>query len=242
MWKRLNKWIFAVSLILFIPACWQRDSFPDPLLVVPELLKEPRQQAVEISPFTLQRNGVDYRIQPLYEYELYGLVVSYQFHDSRFGLHKLWNDHLNVADVCVLWGDNVRQLDLDDFDFWNGQFTCNVSTGSSEAWSKFNMFQLSNNHLILDDPGLRDQLEDIRIGDQIRLRGWLAEYSHGGGKRGTSTTREDTGNGACETLFVRDYTLLGSMHNGWRPLMMLSLLMLVITSLFWSVTVLRGRW
>ena len=27
-------------------------------------------------------------------------------------LHRLWNDHLNVADLCVIWGNNARELEL----------------------------------------------------------------------------------------------------------------------------------
>lgn len=33
------------------------------------------------------------------------------------------------------------------------------------------MFQLSNNHLFTADTSIRDKLKDIKIGDQIRIRG-----------------------------------------------------------------------
>ena len=40
------------------------------------------------------------------------------------------------------------------------------------------------------------------------MRGWLAGYSNDDGfRRGTSTTRDDTGNGACETIYVDEFQI-----------------------------------
>ena len=243
MSKQLTIWIFLAGLILFIPSCWQRDRFPHPPLVAPELLTEPRQEAVEKEPFSVHQEGVEYRISPLYEYALYGQVVSFRFHDSRFGLHRAWNDHLNVADLCVVWGDNLNpDLNLNRIKFWNGQFTCNFSTRNREAWDRFDIFQISNNHLILDDPHLRRQLSRVRIGDQIHIRGWLAEYAHSGGRRGTSTTRLDTGDGACETIFVQDYQLIAPTRNRWRGVMYFALLLLLTSATIATTQILRGKW
>jgi hypothetical protein len=44
-------------------------------------------------------------------------------------------------------------------------------------------------------------------GDHIRLKGVLAKYANkdSGFNRGTSITREDTGNGACETIYLNEF-------------------------------------
>ena len=48
----------------------------------------------------------------------------------------------------------------------------------------------------------------------------LSNYGSGdGGTRGTSTTRDDTGNGACETIYVKEFTIIKSMDNIWRQIM-----------------------
>ena len=121
-----------------------------------------------------------------------------------------------MLDVCVIWGDNTRS-DLQAIDFWNGIFTCNVFTRDQQAWDSFDMNQLSNNHLISDDESIRKKVTKIKVGDQIRVRGYLASYSNsGGGKRGTSTTRTDTGDGACETVFVDSFRILQSATSYWR--------------------------
>ena len=79
------------------------------------------------------------------------------------------------------------------------------------------MDQLSNNHLISADERVRERVQDIRIGDQIRVRGSLAGYSSPGvNKRGTSTTRTDTGDGACETIYVERFDIVRAATSYWR--------------------------
>ena len=72
--------------------------------------------------------------------------------------------------------DTAFSPTLSRLDFWNGIFTCNVQTRDSVAWSNFKMNQLSNNHLISADPFIRDRVAEIRIGDQIRIKGSLSRY------------------------------------------------------------------
>ena len=210
-------------------AFWNRNNFAQDIVFDVGLENEPVQRAVQVEPFEADFNGVTYKIEPEYDYDLYGMVVSYRHHDGDSMLHKAWNDHLNMVDICVVWQDSAFSPLLNKLDFRNGQFTCNVKTRDNEAWAQFKMDQLSNNHLISDDPLIRDQVGDIKIGDQIRIRGWLSAYSNtahsnkGGGKRGTSTVRTDTGNGACETIFVREFEIIRAANGGWRKLMYLSL-------------------
>lgn len=85
-----------------------------------------------------------------------------------------------VAYNGVVWGDNTTTAQLDKLNFWNGIFTCNVETRDQAAWDSFDMDQLSNNHLISADEVIRDRVQDIRIGDQVRIRGHLAGYSSPG--------------------------------------------------------------
>jgi hypothetical protein len=137
-----------------------------------------------------------------------------------------------MADVCVVWSDTAFSEYLGKLDFWNGIFTCNVQTRDSVAWSHFKMDQLSNNHLISEDPFIRERVEEIHVGDQIRIRGWLARYgAAGGGLRGTSTTRADTGDGACETIYVREFEIVEPGFSGWRAAMWGALAVLVVALL-----------
>ncbi len=214
---------------MLLVSFWNRNELPGDIDYVPEILTEPKQSTTDKRAFDIAYSDVDYRIEPEYEYDITGMIVSYRHHDDNSRMHRLANDHLNMLDVCVVWGDNTTRAQLDRLQFWNGIFTCNVQTRDQAAWDSFDMNQLSNNHLIATDNDIRKRVRDIRIGDQIRVRGYLAGYSSTGvGKRGTSTTRTDTGDGACETIYVEHFDILEAAKSYWRIAMYSSLLTLFI--------------
>jgi len=226
--KTSNIVILASFVWLLVSFC-NRSDLPRNVDFRPEVLGEPQQTATKTPPFDAAFNGVDYLVEPEYDYDLAGMVVSFRHHDGKSRMHFRANDHLNMLDVCVVWGESATSKLLHKIKFWNGIFTCNVKTGDSAAWSAFRMEQLSNNHLISDDKYIRDRVKDIRVGDQIRVRGYLASYGNeNGGKRGTSTTRTDTGDGACETLFVEKFDIIGPATSFWRISMWISLAILAM--------------
>ena len=60
-----------------------------------------------------------------------------------------------------------------------------------------------NMHLIPADNGVRRAMERVRPGQLVHLEGFLVDASRPDGWRwNTSLTREDTGNGACELVYV----------------------------------------
>ena len=226
---KLSSLAILVGFIGLLVSFWNRNDLPRNVEFQPEVLAEPRQTATKARPFDAEFNGVDYLVEPEYEYDLAGMVVSFRHHDGNSRMHFRANDHLNMLDVCVVWGDSATSRLLHKLKFWNGIFTCNVKTRDQVAWDAFSMYQLSNNHLISDDTYIRDKVKHIRVGDQIRVRGYLASYSNeNGGKRGTSTTRMDTGDGACETLFVEKFDIIGPSTSFWRISMRVSLAILAI--------------
>jgi hypothetical protein len=225
---KVNNLVIAVSFIVLIVSFWNRNDLPGNVEYVAGIAQEPTQLGTRQGPFDAVFKEVTYRVEPEYAYDITGMIVSYRHHDNNSRMHALANDHLNMLDVCVIWGDNTANERLHKIDFWNGIFTCNVKTRDQQAWDAFNMDQLSNNHLISDDNFIRRQVRKIRIGDQIRVRGYLASYSSGGGyKRGTSTTRTDTGDGACETIYVEDFEIVKPAMSTWRLSMWVSLAVLL---------------
>lgn len=226
---KLSSLAILVGFLGLLVSFWNRNDLPRNVEFQPEVLAEPRQTATKARPFDAEFNGVDYLVEPEYEYDLAGMVVSFRHHDGNSRMHFRANDHLNMLDVCVVWGDSATSKLLHKLKFWNGIFTCNVKTRDQAAWDAFSMYQLSNNHLISDDTYIRDKVKDIRVGDQIRVRGYLASYSNeNGGKRGTSTTRTDTGDGACETLFVEKFDIIGPATSFWRISLWVSLAILAL--------------
>lgn len=228
-----------VSLVILILALWHRHDLPPPAELDSALFNEPQQIQIEQAAFQTTRNEVIYTVQPLYDYELFGLVVSK--HDANAWwdyVHEEWSDNLNIVDLCVIWGKNAQTggYTSSDIAFSSAQFTCYWQTRTQEATAAFDTYSLSNNHLLSDDPQLAKVMRDAQIGDQIHFHGQLAEYSHNHGipfKRGTSITRSDTGGHACETIFVDRFEILKPGNQGWRKLQKLAIAGLVLYLILW---------
>jgi hypothetical protein len=239
-------YLWLLGALAFWPlARWQARALPPADRLEASLRQEPRQRPTDRAPFTVEVEGISYRVEPKFSYAIEGLVVSEHVTESWWrpaSFHARANDRLNVKDVCVVWGENAANGSYRRARFHSGEFTCFVRFPSAPAAQAFVPRALSNNHLLAVDPALRRQLRDLRRGDQIALRGYLASYSHdqatetGSGQgywRGTSISRDDTGNGACETLFVTQLQVLRPASPGWRLASRLAPLGLLAGVLAW---------
>ncbi|MCB0413354.1 MAG: hypothetical protein KDD50_03415 [Bdellovibrionales bacterium] len=208
-----------------------------------EVNSDPTQESTKEKTFSFFYKAHEYTVEPLYDYTLNGLVVSMnEFEGSRGFVHSLWEDDLNVADLCVVWGKNVNAEILNAFNFSNGSFTCYFSTNNSQLFNQFNQEKLSNNHLLAVNEDIREKLVKLKIGDQIQIQGWLSKYSHSGGfKRGTSTTRTDKGDGACETIYVNSVNVLSRGNSKWIQVSYLSTLAIAGLILLFFAKILLQR-
>jgi hypothetical protein len=228
---------FLLGLISLGVGLYLRQLMPDYQTVLPSTLNEPAQTNTAKAPFKVKVKGVEYTIKPVADYEIIGVVVSH--HDTAAFwdyIHAESNDHINVADLCIVWGNNLKSNNYKQLRYSNGQFTCNVSTKSSEVWSAFDPNALSNSHLLTDEIGIAKRIRKFKVGDQVRVKGYLAIYSHNTGmafERGTSTVRTDTGNGACETIFVSDVELLKPTSSLPQILRSLGWVLLGLSSVAW---------
>jgi hypothetical protein len=203
-------------------SCSHKDRLGGPDFYDQARLADPVQRETAEAVFDTTVNGVRYRIEPVADYRLEGVVVSYHDSDAFIDVyhHDDWRDFINIRDLCVIWGRNVASGVYRQMEFENTTWTCWARWPSQEVGRRFSMHQLSNNHLLAADPGVAAAIMAARPGDQISLRGLLVAYSHSDNqfRRGTSTSRTDTGNGACETVFVRDFQILRRANPGWRAL------------------------
>jgi len=89
---------------------------------------------------------------------------------------------------------------------------------------------LSNNHLLGADPVVSRTILKARKGDQIHLSGWLVSYGQKDTslRRGTSTVRTDHGDGACETVFVKEFEVLEPANLEMRALNKISIALMVL--------------
>lgn len=135
-------------------------------------------------------------------------------------------------------------INLADFEFWNRQFTCFYQTHDHDAFETFDGDRLSNNHLLVQDNYLKKQIARLNPGDIITLTGWLADYKNHetGSQRHTSTIRTDTGNGACETIWITDVERLQAYTDPWHRNFLFSVCLLAFSIMGWFWGVGTGRY
>ena len=231
--RRLASFVLPASLAVFALSLAMRNALPDKSLIHEALFQDPIQTAEGVpSPFEVIRKDVPYTVTPLFRYELWGMIVSYHHASSFIDIsHKMWNDNLNIKDVCVIWGPNVETGVYERMRFRNRDFTCFYRYPDRETGALFTENALSNNHLLPADPLIADAILKARKGDQIHFKGWLVSYGHKGAPyaRGSSTVRTDRGNGACETVWVEEFEILREANAAWRTLSKLSLVLLALS-------------
>lgn len=235
------------SLIAAAASWWMKDALPPPAKLIPEVREEPKQVRVRKPPIDTNVNGVDYRIQPRYSYDLSALVVSLHHSDTWWDyVHKEWNDHINLMDLCVVWGGNAQSGAYRNISFSNDQWTCSWEAGSAAAFNAFNHEEASNNHMVTDDPAVAKTLRAIRIGDQIRIQGYLVDYTifkdgKPAGTRVSSEVRTDLGNGACEVLYVNAVSVTRSAGHRWRIAQNVALVILLLSVIAWVLLPIRAE-
>ncbi len=148
-------------------------------------------------------------IKPKYDYELTGVVVTYNNSDGFTDIwhHDKWKDFINIRDLCVIWGANVASGVYKKISFSSDSWTCWAQWRDPEVSTHFEFTALSNNHILTDNILIKKKLLEAEIGDVIYFKGVLAEYRNDavGFSRGTSTSRKDSGQGACESVYIDEF-------------------------------------
>jgi hypothetical protein len=221
-WEIRSKWIFLCSLSVAVVSYFYKDNLPAPGFYDMYNLEAPVQTPTSAAPFTTRVNDQQYLIEPRFDYELNGMIVSYHDADALLDIwhHDKWKDFINLRDVCVVWGSNVQNGVYRDMDFSNDSWTCWAYWPDSATGQRFNKTELSNNHLLVDNLVVKQVLMSAEPGDQVRLKGMLASYRNPTNQffRGTSTVRTDTGNGACETIYVTEFEILKKANSRVRAI------------------------
>lgn len=144
-----------------------------------------------------------HRLQPLNAFSLQARVLGVETY--RFDREA----SLSPVDLALGWGPMSDSAVLEHIDisqsgrfyFWRTK-TLPVPQRDIERSS-------ANMHMIPADKVIERQLRRVREGQVIRIEGWLVEAR---GPQGqvwrSSLTRDDTGAGACELIFVRHLQVL----------------------------------
>lgn len=210
--SKLLKFILLISLVVHLgTAFWMQ--LPEQSEILAELQEDPIQTESIREPFELEKSNVKWKITPLYDYSARGLVVS----DKRYDAFALYDtSHFYPMDLCLVWGANVENEVYRKATFWQDHRWClwQYPYGAS-----VNGGQVSNNHLVPASDKIYKELKKVRKGDQVLIEGALISaegQALAGAKERTpgemrfvsSTSREDSGGGACEYIYVEKFEIL----------------------------------
>lgn len=220
--KRLTLWLL-IALCSSTTSYYFKTLMPNATEIDPLLTQEPIQSRTDKPAYSFQYLNQLYNVKPVASYELWGLVVSL---NNTSGLGDIYHDEtsLDTKDLCIIWGENIQNNQFHQATFSSSAWTCNLQypTGVS-----INLLQVSNNHLITSSDNIRQQISQIRTGDQIRLKGSLVDYQQTQNQhvwRESSLTREDRGNSACEVVFVHELEVIKQSNPRWHSLWQYSLM------------------
>jgi hypothetical protein len=190
------KWILAAAICLSAYQSWLLRELERPPGVL--VLDEPVQMKLEGPLKTLRKD--EYVMEALASYQIRGRLL----HRERYR----WDASAGVSplDFGLGWGPMSDTQVLEQIEFsqsgrylswrWRHQEPLPFDVLSSHA---------SNNHLIPANDQVLAALNRMRIGQVVELDGYLVKVA---GPRGFtwagSLVRTDTGEGACEIMYVEN--------------------------------------
>ena len=186
------RWLIILVLAYGAWTYWHSRtvSYPPGVLVA----SDPVQAPLDTAPALLKTG---YRITPLQSFSLEARVLS----SERYRFDR--GAELAPVDLALGWGPMSDQSVIDRIDisqsgrfyFWHvSQFP--IPRRDIETHS-------ANMHLIPATKDIERRLESVRIGQIVALTGYLVNVQGADNFNWRSSlTREDTGNGACELVWV----------------------------------------
>lgn len=210
---KIRRPIFFLLVFAFIATFFLQSQYRFITDIDEKLLEEPIQTEI-LNPekIEFEKEGIQYSLTPLYDYEINGLIVNKATYDAWYSINE--TDTVFTTDLCMIWGSNVesgvyrspkltftQDIRFCFFNWWGADLDVDIN-------------EVSNNHLVVDDPEKDEIIRSLTEGDQIQVVGKLVNVNIS--EIGTtnlsswksSTDREDTYGGACEVIYVEEINVL----------------------------------
>jgi hypothetical protein len=144
-----------------------------------------------------------YRITPLAQFSAEARVLARE--DYRIGREA----DLARTDLVLGWRRMSDQAVLKQIDIGQSNRFYYWSVKEFPIPQREIETSSANMHLIPADNAIESKLDQVRIGQVVHLRGYLVRVEASDGWRWMSSlTREDTGAGACELVWVEELNSL----------------------------------
>ena len=201
----MNKnFVIILCVIVMIALLWPSSGKQRSVSGIPEPVQEEASGGE-----TLAIKGYEVKLSFLYSYDIEALVV----HKKNYTANSL-QDKLAPVDLALAWGTVAQYNQEIDLNWSQSGRFARWQVDSVEKLTPMGgmqgvQIQASNNHLIPADKYIAQKIKKIKTGDHIRIKGYLVNVraTKPNGQYfnwNSSTTRKDTGSGACELIYVKD--------------------------------------
>ncbi|HKX57455.1 MAG TPA: hypothetical protein VJN01_15200 [Xanthomonadales bacterium] len=195
MFSSLPRWLILLLLLLAVLAGreWLQRPVVQPYGL--RLAQLPKQQKLDSA---ASRQLGEFSLQPKARFDIEARVLSAERY--RMGISA----DLAPLDLALGWGIMSDQAIVDQLTISQGARWYILRWGQQAPAPEREIMRSSGNmHIIPADANIRKQAFALRAGEFVRLRGYLVDAQGPGGFRwGTSLSRDDTGDGACELFLV----------------------------------------
>ncbi|MES1189503.1 MAG: hypothetical protein ABUS47_00355 [Steroidobacter sp.] len=187
-WKPIAALLLCIAG--FIGMWSSRPIQREPGVLAPD---EPLQQATHEQPFAFE----GYEIAPQATYDIEARVLSVEDYMMDAGAK------LAPVDFAVGWGPMSDTTVLNHFKVDQGARFFTIYPDEQAIDLNTALLHSANMHLIPANDTVKHQLKRIKAGNIVDLHGLLVNVSRSDGFTWhSSLTRNDTGNGACELMYV----------------------------------------
>ena len=162
--------------------------------------RQPIQTETDSEAFFLKINRKPLKITPLADFDITGIVVSTKKYHSGFDAKVV------PLDIGIVWGDVAKEEYLRHIHFEQiVRFLRYRFTGAVPFDYDYLNKNVANIHVMSANSKLKRVLNSIKKNDKVQLKGYLIHISSINDSRyyrRSSLTRDDTGDGACEVMWV----------------------------------------
>jgi hypothetical protein len=165
---------------------------------------------IAVEPFILETNEARFKVTPLARYYIAARIVGIKEYFSD------WNSLISPMDLALAWGglaepDYKRYIKYEQHDRWYF-YRFNNSPFDKQYITRHS----ANTHIIPATDNVMNGLYKLQVGQLVALDGYLvrvdAKYNGKSYWWQSSLTREDSGDGACEVMYVTQIAMNGAVY------------------------------
>ncbi len=185
------KRIISILFLSFLISCTSKIKQPPGVLA-----ESPPKQTALLQSEVWERDG--YFINAITQFELKAKVLG----KERYRFDR--ESDIAPYDLALGWGKMSNQTIIDKIDISQRRRWFFWETDRYPIPRKEIERSASNMHIIPATDKIMDELDDLIVGEIIYLKGYLvsAMSPKDGWRWKSSLSRNDTGNGACEIVYV----------------------------------------